>query len=614
MNLRKPALWFGIGLMFAGWLYCGTALAQAQDWAVQTVSSRTSTNGKQATLAIAVYKAESAAGSVTAQPARHVLVVPRLVGNPLLKIQGGAVDLPLGGPWVRGAAHLQARGVSVVYVDVPSDAEGRGLTARPLREVRQDLAAVAKEVQRQFPGAQIHLAAIISVAPLLDIAGDIEGFDKIVLAASALSENRSSDWSSLRKPVLMLHAPSAQCDVTPFLEAQAIATRSRFTFVQVGYRRQEQKGDCGRNGQYVLTGQEALVARTVADWLDGKEIASVIGQRNPPIAWREEIVTYQAPSAFGSNLLEATLLLPEASSFGAGPYPVMVWSHGDIVVDNPAMRYKSRIRDMVVAREFLQLGVAVLMPARRGVGMSQGSYPAGFSAGDADATYKARVHAEDMLPALAWLKTRNELDAGRIILSGQSAGGYATMYLAGQNPAGVIGAIDFSGGRTNMTGIRAPTDINQMMVDGFAEFGKTTRVPTLWVFAENDSRYTANTIRAAYEAFEKAGGKGRLLLNPAIDVDGHFIYHKPDLWRVALKEYLSEIGAVAYANSIASTQKTSWPVFVKWLLAEDCADESNSYLDLKTLGQQQPKTFNVRQEDAPGSPLGCASSDVRRTS
>jgi dienelactone hydrolase len=543
MNLHnKTGALLGAGLFLAGWLCCTAALAQAQDWTVHTLSFRSSTNGQRATLGIAIYKAPTEADPGSAQPVRHVLVYPRLAGNPIFKIESGAMALPLGGPWMRGAAHLQAQGVAVVYVDTPSDAAGRGIAQRPPREVKQDLVAAAKEARQRFPGAQVHLAGIISVAPLLDMAGDMEGFDKIVLAASDLIDNRSSDWSELRKPVLMLHVPSAQCDVTPFLEAQAIARRSRFTLVQFGYRHQEEKDECGRNGQYLMAGREALVAKTVADWLDGKEVAATIGQANPPLAWREEIVSYQAPATLGSNLLEATLLLPEVRSSGSGPYPVMVWSHGDITLDNPSMRYKRRIRDMVVAREFLKLGVAVLMPARRGVGLSQGSYPAGFSAGDADATYKARVHAEDILPALAWLKTRNELDASRILLSGQSAGGYVTMYLAGQNPAGVVGAIDFSGGRTNMTGVTGPTHLNQMMVDGFAEFGKTIRIPTLWVFAENDSRYTANTIRASYEAFEKAGGKGRLLLSPAIDVDGHFIYHKPELWRAALREYLSELG------------------------------------------------------------------------
>ncbi|MGH8830619.1 MAG: alpha/beta hydrolase family protein, partial [Polaromonas sp.] len=496
------------------------------------MSTRVLPDGQPAKLAIAVPTA--AAATTSTPPVRHVLVYPQPGGTPQLKVASGSTDLNLGGPWIRGLPQLQAHGITVVYVDVPSDAERRGITSRLPREVRQDLAAAAKEARQLFPGAQMHLAGFLSIAPLLDLAGELEGFGKIVLAASDLGNARAKDWSDVRQPVLMLHAPSAQCDTAPFLEAEAVARRSRFTLVKVGYERQDSKADCGRTSQHVLQGQEAAFAKALADWLDGKEIPPVIGHASPQVAWREEIITYQAPSTFGSNQLEATLLLPEAPRFGAGPYPVVVWNHGDVELDHSAIRYKSRIRDMVVAREFLQLGVAVLMPARHGAGMSEGTYRRSFSTNDADATYKARVHAEDILPALAWLKTRPELDANRVMMAGQSAGGYSTMYIASQNPAGVIGAIDFSGGRTDKRGDSGTAGyLNQVMVDGFAEFGKTTRMPTLWVFAENDSRYTANTIRASYEAFQAAGGKGRLLLNPPLDVDGHFIYNKPALWRAA---------------------------------------------------------------------------------
>ncbi len=531
----------------AGLLLCGASLASAQGWTVHTLSTRVLPDGQPAKLAIAVPTATSTAASTPA--VRHVLVYPQPVGTPQLKVASGNTNLTVGGTWGQALPHLQRHGVSLVYVDVPSDAERRGITSRSPRDVQMDLAAAAKQVQQLFPGAQMHLAGFASAAPLLDIAGKLEGFNKIVLAASALGHFRNRDWSELHQPVLMLHAPSAQCDAAPFLEAEALAQRSRFTFVKVGYEQQDSKADCGRTSQHVLHGQEAAVAKAVADWLDGKEVSSVIGHANPQVAWREEIITYQAPSTFGSNRLEATLLLPEALRFGAGPYPVMVWNHGDVELDHPAIRDKSRIREMVVVREFLQLGVAVLMPARRGVGMSEGTYPKSFSAQDADATYKARVHADDILPALAWLKTRSEIDASRVMMAGQSAGGYSTMYIASQNPAGVIGAIDFSGGRTDKRGDSGTAGyLNQVMVDGFAEFGKTTRMPTLWVFAENDSRYTANTIRASYEAFQGAGGKGRLLLSPPLDVDGHFIYNKPALWRAALKEYLGEIGAVTHAK------------------------------------------------------------------
>jgi dienelactone hydrolase len=522
-------------------LLCGASLLRAQDWTVQTLSTRVSPNGQNVTLAIAIY----AAASGGAQPVRHVLVYPQPGGTAQLKVANGTTALALSGPWVRGAAQLQARGVALVYVDPPSDAERRNLNTRPRREVQQDLAAALKQAQQSFPGAQVHLAGFSLVAPLLDIAADLEGFGKVVVASSAFRNNRSSDWSSLRKPVLMLHAPGAQCDIAPFPEAQALAQRSRFSFVQVGYEQQDSKEDCGRTSQHVLQGQEATVAQAVADWLEGQAPAPVIGYANPSIAWREEIITYQVPGTFGATRLEATLLLPDSRRFGTGPYPVTVFSHGDVEI-NP---YKIRLRDMVVAREFLQMGVAVLMPARRGVGMSEGTYPKNFSHEDGDATYKARVQSEDVLPALAWLKTRPELDAGRLILSGQSAGGYLTMYIASQSPPGLIGAIDFSGGRNDLTKAgTGPGYLNRMMVDGFAEFGKNTRIPTLWVFAENDSRYTANTIRASYEAFQAAGGKARLLLNPPIEGDGHFIHHKPELWRAALKDYLNEIGVVTRAN------------------------------------------------------------------
>lgn len=528
----------------AAWLLATSVAAFAQNWRVQTVPTRVLADGKPVSVAFAV--PSNAPSLVVMPPVRHVLVYPQPLGNPQIKVASGDIALTLGGTWIRALQHLQQQGVTLAYLDPPSDADRKLITSRPAREVRIDLQTVSMQLRQQFPDAQLHLAGFGAVAPLLDLAGDLDGFGKVVLASSALGHSRTSDWSSLRKPVLILHAPSAQCDSAPFIEAQLQAKRSRFKLVQVGYEKQEVKEDCGPKSQHVLQGHEVAIAKTVADWLDGKDTPSVIGYPNPPIAWREEIIRYQAPNTFGANSLEATLFLPEARNDEPGPYPVMVWNHGDIELDQPAMRYKSRIRDMLVAREFLQLGVAVLMPARRGVGFSEGTYPKGFATNDGDATYKARVHAQDILPALAWLKTRSELDANRVILAGQSAGGYSAMYIASQPTVGLIGVIDYSGGRTDMTGVSGPSNLNQMMVDGFAEFGRTTRVPTMWIFAENDSRYTTKTMRASHAAFQAAGGNARLLLNPPLEGDGHNIHHKPALWRAAVKVYLQEIGVVSH--------------------------------------------------------------------
>jgi dienelactone hydrolase len=157
------------------------------------------------------------------------------------------------------------------------------------------------------------------------------------------------------------------------------------------------------------------------------------------------------------------------------------------------------------------------------------------------------------------LRSRADIDRKKMMLAGQSAGGYSAMYLASTNPEGVIGAINFSGGRTDMNAFGAGF-LNRTMVQGFAEFGRSTRIPTLWIFAENDSRYSANTIRASHEAFVAAGGKAQLFLNTAIAGDGHFIYQRPELWRGALRSYLEEIGVVQRSPTQKDQPAASSPV------------------------------------------------------
>ena len=129
------------------------------------------------------------------------------------------------------------------------------------------------------------------------------------------------------------------------------------------------------------------------------------------------------------------------------------------------------------------------------------------------------------------------------------------MYIASQNPPGVIGAVNFSGGRTDLSGGMLGY-LNRTMVNGFEEAGKTAHMPVLMIFAENDSRYSPNTIRSSYQAFVDAGGKATLSLSPPINVDGHFVYHLPAYWRDALRTYLEQIGIVPAKEKMA-TAKTA---------------------------------------------------------
>ena len=147
-----------------------------------------------------------------------------------------------------------------------------------------------------------------------------------------------------------------------------------------------------------------------------------------------------------------------------------------------------------------------------------------------------------MLSALDGLKQASDLKQDQLLLAGQSAGGDTVMYMSTLALPGLRGVLNFAGGRTNHTEDEILPFENKMMIDGWAELGRSAKVPALLVFAENDSRYSANTIRQASQVFRDAGGQAELLLLPPLKVDGHFVYQFPDLWTPAVQRFVARTG------------------------------------------------------------------------
>jgi len=515
----------------------------ANHWQIDTIPLRTAPAGEAVTLGLAVRLPPPSVAL------KHIVLTFSTSSAPTIE---GSSDKPLltaSTPWLRASSSLNARGVGIAFADVPGDANGRPLAQRGW-QIGDDLRASLAYLARKYPGVDVSVGTFLgNTAPLLDALKKNASVAKAIIVSGQFLDARTSDWRDLKTAVMAIHAPSAQCDLSPFYEAELISKANNFTLVKAGYRQQEKLVSCDTGSQSRLSGLEEEFAGVTANWLDDQPAPAVIGYATPQTAWREQVLHYMA----GSKQLEMTLLLPE----GPGPFPVMVYNHGDIEIGTAWLKYKRRYREMIVAREFLRYGVAVAIPARPGVGMSEGIYLIPKSNGDADASYKGRLHAENIMPAFDLLKTIPGLDANRIIVTGQSAGGYSTMYIASQNPPGVIGAVNYSGGRTDIGGGSGPGYLNRTMVNAFEEAGKTTRMPVLMIFAEGDSRYSPNTIRHSYQAFIDAGGKGTLSLSPPINTDGHYVYHQPAYWRDALRAYLQQIGIVP---AQAGTSPTTPPV------------------------------------------------------
>lgn len=63
----------------------------------------------------------------------------------------------------------------------------------------------------------------------------------------------------------------------------------------------------------------------------------------------------------------------------------------------------------------------------------------------------------------------------------------------------------------------------------------------LWLYAEQDSFYSAEFVRRYHEVFTPRGGVTMFRLFPAFDGDGHRLVDRPGLWRSAAADFLQSL-------------------------------------------------------------------------
>lgn len=136
-----------------------------------------------------------------------------------------------------------------------------------------------------------------------------------------------------------------------------------------------------------------------------------------PFPYVAQDVAFDNPRAEGVRLA-GTLTLPQ----GRGPFPVTVMVTGSGPQDRDETIFGHK-PFAVIADALTRRGIAVLRFDDRGVARSTGDYM-GFTAGDA---------ATDVEAAIAYLKTRPEIDPARIGLLGHSEGGAIAPLVAARN-------------------------------------------------------------------------------------------------------------------------------------------------------------------------------------
>ncbi len=228
---------------------------------------------------------------------------------------------------------------------------------------------------------------------------------------------------------------------------------------------------------------------------------------------------------------------------GDGPFPALIFSHGR----TPSARHEPvRWRAISTARYWTRRGFAVLVPTRIGYGEHARIVDPEASGACDTADFRPAVRAmtTQIARTVEFAHTLPWVDPGRIVLSGVSYGGFATIAATAEPMPGVVGAINFVGGLGGMPQLR-PGRPCQAAQSGaiMAAAGATSSVETLWLYADNDAYWGSHWPRRWHEAFTSAGGRSRLKTFPAVGDDGHRLMSRGfRLWRPEVDRFVKHLG------------------------------------------------------------------------
>lgn len=253
---------------------------------------------------------------------------------------------------------------------------------------------------------------------------------------------------------------------------------------------------------------------------------------------REQILV---PSPDRRTRMRTIVLRPR----GAGPFPLVLINHGS----TESERGRAAMRDPsypALAQWFVARGYVVALPQRPGHGRTGGPYLEDQGGCDrADFRKAGLATADSIETALRYMMGQSYVRRDKAIIVGQSAGGWGALALASRNPQGVVGVINFAGGRGGHSNDKPNNNCApDRLVAAAGNFGRTAHVPTLWIYTENDSYFSTRLSRSMVDAYRAAGGIAEYRLLPSFGRDGHQLIEAPDgaeVWGKPIADFLAKL-------------------------------------------------------------------------
>lgn len=254
-------------------------------------------------------------------------------------------------------------------------------------------------------------------------------------------------------------------------------------------------------------------------------------ERIAEIKLTEQVIMVRTGSGAISPELETTIFKPP----GNGPFPLVIMNHGK-QPGNPQLQKRDRF--VVISREFVKRGYAVVVPMRKGFSKSTGVY----AEAGCNMAGNGQLQADDLQSTLEYVLRQGWVDKDRVLIAGQSYGGLATMAFGTRNFPGVRGLINFAGGLRSDSG-NCPWQLS--LINAFANYGARTSIPSLWFYGENDSYFNPDMASRMYNAYVTSGGKATLIAYGSFKTDAHALIGSRDgvkVWWPETEKFLQKIG------------------------------------------------------------------------
>jgi dienelactone hydrolase len=269
-------------------------------------------------------------------------------------------------------------------------------------------------------------------------------------------------------------------------------------------------------------------------------LASPVAAQGEPLFLRH---FFRLPAMFDGQVLalEAMEIRPR----GAGPFPLAVIAHGTPATTGQRQQYTVE-QYGTVATELARHGFAAVVVMRRGFGASEGGFAETTGPCGQSRYLEAGIEsARDLAETMRAMGSQPHIDARRVVVLGQSAGGFAALALGAQSPPGLAAIVNFAGGRGRFADRNAVCE-PEKLVAAVAQFGRATRVAALWIYAENDLSFPPDLARAMYQSYRAGGAPAELAMQPPFRDDGHRLFvDGVDRWRPVLDGFLRRLGLPA---------------------------------------------------------------------